>query len=187
MNKRSLKPGTNLYPTPAVMVSCADARERESIIAIAWVGVVCSVPPTVAIGVTPARYSHDIIADSGEFVINLPTADQVWELDYTGTYSGRDVDKFAELNLTAVPSEALEWAPRIEECPINLECRVKHRLHLGSHDAFIAEVVAVQAAEDWMDESGRLTDRAGELLAYAGGLYRALGDVIGRHGFSRGD
>lgn len=179
-------PGTHLYPTPAVMVSSADAGGRESIIAIAWVGILSSVPPKVGIGVTPARYSHGIISESGEFVINLPTADMVRELDYTGSFSGRDVDKFAELGLTRVPPTNLSHAPLIDECPVNLECRVEQRIGLGSHDAFIAEIVAVHARGDWVDDSGRPTAGAGDLLAYAGGLYRSLGEVIGSHGFSRG-
>ncbi len=185
MQKRSVDVGTYLYPTPAVMVSCGDPFGRRNIIAIAWVGVLCSVPPTVAIGVTRARHSHGIITASDEFVINLPTADMVYELDFTGTYSGRDVDKFAELSLTPEDPVALEYAPSIAECPISLECRVKHQLELGSHDAFVAEIVGVTVREDWIDESGRPSEGLDELLSYGGGIYRALGEVIGEHGFSR--
>ncbi len=187
MKKKTLDPGTFLYPTPAVMVSCADTGGNQNIIAIAWVGVLCSVPPTVAIGVTRARYSHGLIVDSGEFVINLPRADQVYALDYTGTYSGRDGDKFTALKLSAIDPTRLLHAPLIGECPVNLECRVKHRLELGSHDAFIAEVVHVHADEDWVDNRGRPRERSGELLAYTGGLYRALGEIVGEHGFSRSE
>ncbi|MFW5896920.1 MAG: flavin reductase family protein, partial [Bacillota bacterium] len=116
-----------------------------------------------------------------------PTADMVYQLDFTGTYSGRDIDKFEELSLTAEPPVELEYAPSIAECPVSLECRVKHRLELGSHDAFVAEIVAVTAREDWVDEGGRPSGGADELLSYGGGIYRALGEVIGEHGFSRGE
>ncbi len=183
--KLILEPGPHLYPVPAVMVSCAAENVSSSnIIAIAWAGVLCSSPPTIGIGVTPARHSHRIIADSEEFVINLPTREQVDVLDYCGTVSGRDVDKFAESRLTEVAAQKLQWAPLIEECPVNLECRVVRRLDMGSHELFAGEVVAVHAEEDWVDDAGNLLPRADQLFAFLRGRYHALDEELGRRGLS---
>ncbi len=185
--KCKVEPGTHLYPTPAVMVSCASEFERRpNIIAIAWTGVLASSPPTIGVGVTPARHSHRLIADSGEFVINLPRTDQVDLLDYCGVVSGRDEDKFSACSLTPTPADVLRWAPLIAECPVNLECRVIRRLPLGSHEYFVGEVVRTHVSEEWVDDRGRLVLPAEQLFAYSRGRYHQLGKRLGRHGFSRG-
>ncbi len=188
MSKKEIDAGTFLYPVPAVMVSCADRSGNANIIAIAWVGVMSSEPPVVGIGVRSSRYSYPLIIDSGEFVVNIPTPDQLSALDYCGVVSGRDCDKFAETGLTAKSAGVLQYAPVIEECPINLECRVVDRLSLGSHDCFAGEVVRAHVDEEWTDESGVLSVIAQDLVAYAQGRYYRLGEEIGRGGFSvRGD
>lgn len=179
-----LKPGsTALYPVPAVLVSCG--VEKTNIITLAWVGTVCSDPPAVAIGVRPERYSHHLIEESGEFVVNLPRADQVRVVDYCGQVSGREVDKWEACGLTPMPAQKIH-TPLIAECPVALECRVLHQLTIGSHDLFVGEVVAVQADEDVLTNHGHIDFEKAQPLAYAGGYYRRVTDLVGRFGDWRG-
>lgn len=174
------KPGsTVLYPVPAVLVSCG--VEKPNIITLAWVGTVCSDPPAVSIGVRRERFSHALIAETGEFVVNLPRADQVDAVDYCGQVSGRDVDKWAMCGLTPAPASKVR-VPLIAECPVALECRVTQKLTLGSHDLFVGEVLAVQLDEAALDEKGRLDYDKARPLAYVGGYYWQLGEVLGRFG-----
>jgi flavin reductase (DIM6/NTAB) family NADH-FMN oxidoreductase RutF len=175
-----LKPGsTALAPVPAVLVSCG--LERPNIITLAWVGTVCSDPPSVSIAVRPERFSYNLIAEAGEFVVNLPSADQVEVVDYCGQVSGREVDKWAACDLTPIPARKIR-TPIIAECLLALECRVTHRLALGAHELFIGEVLAVQADERALDAQGRVDYGAMPLLAYAGGYYQSLGERLGRFG-----
>lgn len=175
-----VKPGTTaLYPLPAVLVSCG--VERPNIITLAWAGTLCSDPPAVGIGVRPERFSHPLIAESGEFVVNLPRADQVSIVDYCGHVSGREVDKWAACGLTPAPASQVR-VPLIAECPIALECRVLHRLALGSHELFVGQVLAVQADEEVLADQGRLDYERAQLLAYAGGYYWRLSELLGRYG-----
>lgn len=177
------KPGNMLYPVPAVLVSCADASGRPNVLTIAWTGTVCSDPPMVSISVRKSRYSHDIIRDTREFVVNLTTKALVRAADYCGVRSGRDTDKFADCHLTPGKSTKVK-APLIAESPVNLECRVTQMLELGSHDMFLAEVVAVDVDSRYMDSAGRFhLERAG-LVAYNHGSYCELGSVLGTFGFS---
>ena len=184
MEKRVLGPGAVLAPVPAVMVSCGRPGEKPNIITIAWTGVINSDPPMTYISVRKERYSHDIIAETGEFVINLTTAQLAFATDWCGVKSGRDFDKFAEQNLTPVPSEKVA-CPAIGESPLNIECRVTEVKELGSHDMFMAEIVSVSADEKLMDENDALhLERAG-LLAYSHGHYFPVGrEEIGRFGYS---
>jgi flavin reductase (DIM6/NTAB) family NADH-FMN oxidoreductase RutF len=174
------KPGsTALAPVPAVMISCG--LENPNIITLAWVGTVCSDPPAVSIGVRPERYSHGLINEAGEFVVNLPRADQVDIVDYCGSVSGRNVDKWAACGLTPAPASKIR-TPLIAECPVALECRVTQRLTLGSHDLFIGEVLAVQIDEKALNEHSQLDIQRVPLLTYVGGYYYQLGDLLGRFG-----
>ena len=172
-----------LYPVPAVMVSCARKGEKPNIITVAWAGTVCSDPAMVSISVRKERYSHDIIKETGEFVINLTTRKLARATDYCGVKSGRDVDKFADMHLTAAPSVKIE-APAIAESPVNIECKVKQVLELGSHDMFVAEVMAVNVDESLLDEKGTLHLSDADLIAYSHGRYYGLGDFIGKFGYS---
>jgi flavin reductase (DIM6/NTAB) family NADH-FMN oxidoreductase RutF len=179
-----VKPGaTVLYPVPAVLVSCGVTR--PNIITLAWVGIVCSDPPAIGISLRPERYSHALIVECGEFVVNLPRADQVGVVDYCGQTSGRTVDKWAACGLTPAPASKVR-TPLIAECPIALECRVVHRLALGTHDLFVGEVVAVQADEQVLNARGALDYQRADLLAYVGGTYWRLGDRLGRYGDWKG-
>ena len=183
MAKMLWKPGNMLYPLPVVMVSCRDGEGKPNIITIAWTGTVCSDPPMVSISVRKERHSYDIIKKSGEFVINLTTEALVKETDYCGVRSGSKVDKFAETGLTAVPGTRVN-APLIAEAPGNLECRVTEVKELGSHDMFLAEVVAVHADEAYMDEQGRFDLSLAKPIVYSHGTYYCLGKPLGTFGYS---
>lgn len=175
-----VKPGsTMLNPVPAVLVTCG--WDQPNIITLAWVGTVCSDPPAVSIAVRPERFSHGLIAEAGEFIVNLPRADQVGVVDYCGQVSGREVDKWAACGLTPAPARKIR-TPLITECPIALECRTSHQLSLGAHDLFVGEVLAVQVDEEVLSRQGRTDYEQARLLTYAGGYYYELGEQLGRHG-----
>lgn len=175
MSKQSWKPGNMLYPLPVVMVSCNRKGEKPNIVTVAWTGTICSDPAMVSISVRPERYSHDIIEETGEFVINLVTKDLTYATDYCGVRSGRDVDKFKEMNLTPLPSKMID-AVGIEESPVNIECKVVEVKKLGSHDMFIAEVVNVTVDDRYMDESNKFNLNDSDLVAYSHGEYFTLGE-----------
>lgn len=172
-----------LYPVPAVMVSCRREGEKPNIITVAWAGTVCSTPPMVSISVRKERYSYDILKDTGEFVINLVTKDLVFAADYCGVRTGRDVDKFARLNLTEQLSKHIQ-APGIAESPLNLECRTTQVIPLGSHDMFLAEILGVTVDERYMDQNGKFHLNDAGLVAYSHGEYLELGKRLGKFGFS---
>ncbi len=173
-----------LYPLPAVMVSCGREGEKPNIITVAWAGTICSDPAMVSISVRPNRYSYDIIRETGEFVINLTTKKLVKATDYCGVRSGRDVDKFAEMQLTPGRAERLKYAPTIEESPVNIECRVTEVKELGTHHMFLAEVLGVTVDEAYMNENGRFELNSTGLVAYSHGTYFALGEELGTFGYS---
>ena len=183
MKKQEWKPGNMLYPVPAVMVSCRREGEKPNIITVAWAGTICSDPAMVSISVRKERYSHDIIKDSGEFVVNLTTRKLCYATDYCGVKSGRNTDKFADMHLTPQQSVKIA-APAIKESPVNIECKVKDIIELGSHDMFIAEVVAVNVDEKLLDSKGALRLQDADLIAYSHGQYYTLGDNIGKFGYS---
>lgn len=181
--KQTWRAGNMLYPVPAVMVSCARKGEKPNIITVAWAGTICSDPVMLSISVRKERYSHDIIKETKEFVVNLTTKDTCFATDYCGVKSGRDVDKFKEMKLTPVAASKVS-APLIDECPVNIECRVVEVKELGSHDMFIAEVVAVHADEAYMDEKGKFDLAKAEPIAYSHGEYYTLGEKVGKFGYS---
>ena len=183
MAKIAFKPGTMLNPVPAVMVSCGTGEEKN-IITIAWTGIVNSEPPMTYISVRRERHSYRLIKAAGEFVINLTTEKLAFAADYCGVKSGRDLDKFEALKLTAAESKEVS-CPSIAESPVNIECRVTEVKELGSHDMFLAEIVSVSVDEALMDETGRLCLEDAGLVAYNHGHYFALGKTpLGRFGFS---
>lgn len=183
MAKQFWKAGNMLYPVPAVMVSCQRPGEKPNIITIAWAGTVCSSPAMVSISVRPERYSYDILRETKEFVINLTTKELAFAADYCGVKSGREVDKFKEMGLTPCPSKEIK-APGIEESPVNIECKVRDVIPLGSHDLFLAEVAAVGVDEDYLDEKGKFHLNDTGLAAYSHGEYRELGQYLGKFGYS---
>ncbi len=181
--KVNFKPGNMLYPVPVVMVSVCRPGEKADIITIAWTGTVCSDPPMVSVSVRKDRYSYDIIKETNEFVINLVDKDLLSAADTCGVRSGRDCDKWELCHLTELPSKVVT-SPGIAESPLNMECKVKRMLHLGSHDMFIAEVVNITADKKYMDEKGAFRLNDAGLIAYSHGEYRELGKPLGTFGFS---
>lgn len=181
---KNLNPGTLLAPVPAVLVSCARKGEKPNAVTIAWAGTVNSDPPMCSISVRPERYSHDIIEETGEFVINLCGRGQLKATDWCGVKSGRDFDKFRECGLTAVEVPGMDAAPAIAECPIYLACKVRKVERLGSHDLYIGEVVSVGVSDALLDETGRIDFKKAELVAYNHGAYYALGEALGFFGYS---
>jgi flavin reductase (DIM6/NTAB) family NADH-FMN oxidoreductase RutF len=183
MAKQIWKQGNMLYPVPAVLVSCADKEGHSNFLTIAWTGTVCSEPPMVSISVRPERYSYGLIKESKEFVINLTTEALVRKTDTAGVRSGRDTDKWEALHLTPEKASVVK-CPMIKESPVNMECRVKKIIPLGSHDLFLAEVVAVNADSSCLDKNGRLDLYRAGLIAYSHGEYYTLGKLLGKFGFS---
>ena len=182
MSKVMWKPGTFLYPIPAVMVSCG-TMEKSNIITVAWTGILNTNPAMCYISVRPERYSHDIIKENGEFVINLTTEKLARATDWCGVISGRNRDKFKEMKLTKEKGNFVK-APLIKESPVSVECRVKEIIPLGSHDMFVAEVLSIDADEKYIDEKGAFDISKCNLMAYANGGYYPLGKKIGKFGFS---
>lgn len=183
MTKITKAPKTALYPVPAVMVSCGTGEEAN-IITLAWVGTLCSKPPLIGLGVRPSRHSYDLIQRGEEFVVNLPSVEQAKALDYCGIVSGRDEDKWEACGFTQGVGSKVN-VPLIDECPVNLECRLEKTLSLGSHDLFIGEVVAIQVDEDVLDARGRLDMEKAKPLAYLNGEYRQIGKLLGTFGYSK--
>ncbi len=183
MPKQTWKGSTLLNPAPAVLVSCGD-MQHPNLITIAWAGTICTQPSMVSISIRPERHSYPQIAESGQFVINLPTADMVRAVDWCGVRSGRDYDKFAEMGLHAAPSTVLEGCPMLAESPVNLECKLTQVIPLGTHDLLLAEVVAVNVDEALLDESGKLCLERANLIVFSHGEYFTMGEVLGSFGYS---
>ena len=182
--KRELKPGNMLYPLPAVLVSCGDGKGVQNLLTVAWAGTVCSDPPMLSVSIRKDRFSHHLIEESGEFVVNLVSAAITKAADYCGVRSGRDGDKWKASGLTPAQAPSLEKAPAVAESPVWIECKVDRILELGSHDMFLADVVGVHADEALFEENGRLDLGKAGLITYSHGEYFLLGDKIGTFGWS---
>ena len=183
MGKRQFKPGNLLYPVPAVLVSAADKDGNSNLITVAWAGTICSDPPMLSISVRPERYSYHMIRETGEFVVNLTTEELVRAVDFCGVKSGRDTDKWKETGLTPEKASVVN-VPLVRQSPVNLECRVLRVDELGSHHMFIAQVVAVDVDEKYMDEKDQFHLSAAKPLAYSHGRYYGLGERLGFFGYS---
>lgn len=183
MGKQVWRPGNMLYPVPAVMVSMADKAGNTNIITVAWTGTVCSDPAMLYISVRPERFSHHMLRETKEFVVNLTTKELVKAADFCGVRSGRDIDKWKEMKLTPVKAQKVA-APLIGESPVNIECRVTEVKELGSHHMFLAEVVAVNIDESFLDEKGKFCLNQTGLIAYSHGEYIELGKTLGSFGYS---
>ncbi len=183
MAKQVWKPSTMLNPVPAVMVSCADQSGRPNIITLAWAGTVNSDPPMLSISVRKERYSYGLIKERGQFAVNLTTEKLVYATDLCGVKSGRDVDKFKLAGLTPEKASVID-VPIIKESPVSLECIVRQTIELGSHDIFIAEIVAVQVDDALLNEKGKLVLENAGLICYSHGKYWSLGKELGFFGYS---
>ncbi len=177
------KPGNMLYPLPVVMLSMRDKYGKDNIITVAWAGTINTNPPMLSVSIRPERYSYNIIKESGEFIVNLTNKDLVWETDYCGVTSGRDVDKFEKLGLAKSYMDGVN-APAIARSPVHIACKVRDILPLGSHHMFIADVVAVRVCDAYMDPKGRFDLAKSEPIAYSHGEYYELGKKLGTFGFS---
>lgn len=180
--KLKWKPGTMLYPLPAVMVSCGDF-DNANIITVAWTGTICTDPAMLYISVRPERHSYNMIKEKGEFVVNLTTKDLAFATDFAGVRSGRDLDKFETLNLTKERANEVS-CPLIKESPVNLECQVVEIKELGTHHMIIAKVLCTDVDSKYMDETGKFCLEDCNLISYSHGQYYELGENLGRFGFS---
>lgn len=184
MGKVSWKPGTMIYPLPALMVSCGSDESDYNILTVAWTGTVCTNPPVCYISLRPERHSYEIIKRTGEFVLNLTTRALARATDWCGVRSGRDFNKFSEMHLTPIKGEVVS-APVIAQSPLNIECKVRQIVPLGSHDMFIADVVNVQADDSLINpKTGHFDLEKAQLIAYSHGQYYELGRRIGKFGWS---
>ncbi len=184
MNKIMKNPSTTLFPVPTVLVTSHLEGYNPNIITIAWTGILNSEPPMIYISVNPNRHSHKMIKDSGEYVINIPSASQVKVVDYCGIISGRDTNKFLVTNLTPIPAFYVK-APLISECPVNIECKVKNVIFLGSHDVFISEILAIHYNEDVLDSDGRPDLHKIQPYGYCLKEYRSISEKLGSYGYSK--
>ena len=182
MAKKTLRGGALVCPLPPTMVSCGD-MENSNIITIGWTGILNTIPPKTYISVRPTRHSYNIIKEKSEFVINLTPSKLVKEADYCGIYTGKKVDKFEKCKLTKVKGTQID-APMIDECPVSIECKVTDIIPLGSHDMFMADIVAVNVDESLFDKDDKMHLDKANLIAYAHGEYFELGKKIGKFGFS---
>lgn len=184
MAKKVQKPGTILYPIPVVMITCGEYDKGEkNILTVSWTGTINTEPPMAYISVRPGRYSYDIIKRTGEFVINITTKELAFQTDYCGTNSGKNIDKFKELGITAEKASSLNCAV-IKESPINIECKVKNIVELGTHHMFISDIVFTMVDEKCIDEKGKLNFDNILPICYSNREYYALGEYIGKFGYS---
>lgn len=181
--KQNFKPGTMIYPLPAVLVSCGATPDEYNVLTVSWTGTICSNPPMCYVSIRPERYSYDIIKRTGAFVINLTNRDLEYATDFCGVKSGRECNKFEMAKLTPQKSEFVD-APIILEAPVSIECRVVDVKPLGSHDMFIAEVVNVVVDDSYMQENGQLDMASMNLLAYNHGQYFDVSNPRGFFGWS---
>lgn len=182
--KENWKPGTLVYPLPAVLVSCGETEDEYNMLTVAWTGTINSDPPMCYVSIRPQRHSHEIIKRTGCFVINLTNEKLAKATDWCGVRSGKDYDKFKEMHLTPAKAEKVN-APIIVEAPVNIECKVTQIIPLGSHDMFMAEVVNIQVDSKYLDkETGAFDMKAADLIAYSHGHYYKLGKEIGKFGWS---
>lgn len=182
MGRKSLKPGTLTAPLPPVLVTVGEG-DAANIITIGWTGILATHPARTYVSIRPERHSYSLLRRHGEFVVNLATVEMARKVDYCGIYTGAKVNKFKECGLTPVASKEVA-VPSIAECPLSLECRVVEVIPMGTHDVFIADIVGVSCDEAMLDDMGRLCYDKVNLLAYAHGEYFALGEKVGRFGFS---
>ncbi|MBI5199308.1 MAG: flavin reductase family protein [Nitrospirae bacterium] len=185
MQKKKIKPSTYIYPAPVMLISSRGRDGKPNIATISWGGVLCSDPPMVGISVRPKRHTNSLIKETMEFVLNIPSKNQLKETDYCGSVSGRDSDKFLTSGFTSMEADTVK-APLIKECPINLECQVRQIINLGSHDLFIAEVVSAHVDEEILDGE-RINMEKLSPVSYCPNVqeYRAMGEKIGSYGFSK--
>jgi len=186
MAKKTLNPsasGPALYPCPVVLVSAIDLKGNTNFLTIAWCGVVCSEPPMISVSIRPSRHTHHMIKEMKEFVVNIPRASAIKQVDLAGILSGKRVDKFKKLDFTPVDGSKVK-SPSIKECPVNIECKLVDTITLGSHDMFIGKVESVLVDEELLDKDQNIDYNNAEVFVYNQGEYRSVSEKIGYYGFS---
>jgi len=168
--KTQIPPYVHCFPAPAILIGCGTV-EKPNLITCSWFGTVCSEPPQVSVSIRKNRFSFPLVSESGEFTANIPKISNLEWVEYCGTKSGRETNKFADLGLTPVPCPPLKTAPMIAECPITLACKVKHELSLGSHNIFIAEVVAIHCDGELVRKDGKADPFPEEQIVYLNKKY----------------
>lgn len=182
--KMRKKPHSALYPCPVVLVTCTDSKGTPNVITLAWVGTLCSDPPLIGLGIRPERFSYSLIDSTKEFVVNIPTERILEETDLCGMISGEKTDKFSEVGFSLEPADKVK-PPLIQECPVNIECRVKEKLPLGVHHLFLGEVLQVHVDKDVLNEKGKIDFAKAAPFVYNQGEYWSLNRKVGVYGFSK--
>jgi len=185
-NRKDLKPATILYPTPVVLATSVDEAGKPNVCTLAASGILSGNPPHVSISIRPSRYSHSLISRTKEYVINIPTASIVKEVDYCGVVSGRTIDKFNVTKLTPIEAKTVQ-PPIIKECPVSLECKVKDTINLGSHSVFVGEVVNLSVDENVFGQSKNITYEKLKPITWnpITEEYHSLGERLGKEGYSK--
>lgn len=183
MGKQIWKPGNMLYPVPVVLVSTADKNGKENIITVAWTGTICTNPAMLYISVRPERYSYAMLMDTKEFGVNLTTEPLAFATDFCGVRSGKEVNKFEQTHLTPIKGSKI-GTPLIKESPVSIECKIRDMKTLGSHTMFIAEVMAVQVEDYFLDENGKFELSRAKPIVYSHGEYYSMGKCLGTFGYS---
>lgn len=184
MTKKIFKGSAMLNPVPSVLITSKNKEGKINVFTVGWIGTACTRPPMITVAIRPERLSYEYIKESKEFVVNLPSVDLVKDVDFCGVRSGKTIDKIKECNFTLAPSENIE-TPYIENCPIALECKLKNIIPLGSHDLFLAEIIAVHVEENLMDSKGKIHFEKANLICYSHGEYFGLSkNALGSFGYS---
>lgn len=184
MNKISFKGSAMLNPVPSVLITSENKEGKTNVFTVGWIGTACTKPPMITAAIRPERLSYEYIKETGEFVVNLPSKDMVRTVDFCGVRSGKNIDKIKHCNLTLEQSEKVK-VPSIKQCPVSLECKVKTITPLGSHDLFLAEVLAIHVEENLLDESGKIHLEKANLICYSHGEYFSLNSkALGKFGYS---
>jgi len=183
MEKVLTRPQNAVYPGPIVLLSCGSMEGRRNIITLAWAANIAAEPPMVVVGIRPTRYSHGLVVETGDFVLNIPNEDQLRQADWCGNVSGGTVDKFAQTGFTPVASSRVK-SPSIAECPLNIECVVRNRVRAGSHDVFVGEVLAVHVDKTLVTANGDIDFQALRPIVYLKGGYYSVGAKLGAYGYT---
>lgn len=184
MTKISFKGSAMLNPVPSVLITSQNKEGKTNVFTVGWIGTACTKPPMITAAIRPERLSYEYIKETGEFVVNLPSKDMVRTVDFCGVRSGKSIDKIEHCNLTLEQSEKVK-VPSIKQCPVSLECKVKTITPLGSHDLFLAEVLAIHVEENLLDENGKIHLEKANLICYSHGEYFSLNSkVLGKFGYS---
>lgn len=184
MTKISFKGSTMLNPVPSVLITSQNKEGKTNVFTVGWIGTACTKPPMITAAIRPERLSYEYIKETGEFVVNLPSKDMVRTVDFCGVRSGKNIDKIEHCNLTLEQSEKVK-VPSIKQCPVSLECKVKTITPLGSHDLFLAEVLAIHVEENLLDENGKIHLEKANLICYSHGEYFSLNSkALGKFGYS---